>query len=296
MSVFARLSETTSGRFMFPSGLGEDSFNELGLRIPFLRGFFWIVASVIIFLTVIPSVYLFVWALYGTETVGLLSPNLSLQWFSHLMASPEWRQSFAYSFILAAVSSAFGAAVLVVHFYFMRFAPPIFDKITYALVITSVTVPSVIYALALRLAGASLSVPELGLVFIGTAVSILPIQFFCLESAQETVSTELVYAGNTLGAAHWRNILFVYLPALRKAVWSAFIVGFFFTFDELVISTFVIDSTLVTVPRRLWDQVHHSMEPMPAVASCYLVFLYASLWAVRRLFRLVRSKAQLENA
>lgn len=182
----------------------------------------------------------------------------------------------------------FGACLLVVHFYFMRFARPVFDRIAYAFLILSVTVPSVIYALALRLTGASWGLPEVSLVFIGTAISILPIQFFCLESAQETVSTEIVFAGNTLGAAHWRNILFVYFPLLRKSVWTAFLVGFCFSFDELVISTFVIDSSFVTVPRRLWDQVHHSMEPMPAVASCSLILFYASLWAARRVLHRTR--------
>jgi ABC-type spermidine/putrescine transport system permease subunit II len=286
--MFGRLAGFKPRRSIFPIGLGEDSFKELGMRIPFLRACLWMFASVVIALAVIPSVYLFIWAFYGTEIVGLLSSTPSLRWFSSLLLAPEWQQSLAYSVLLASVSAVVGTVILVVHFYFMRFATPVFDRIAYVFLILSVTLPAVIYALSLRVARGSWGMPETFLVFVGTVVSILPIQFFCLESAQETVSTELVFAGNTLGASHWRNILFVYLPMLRKAAWTAFLVGFFFAFDELVISTFVIDSSLVTVPRRLWDQVHHSMEPMPAVTSCCLVLVYVGLWVTMRMRRVVR--------
>ena len=291
MAIFA--SQGAHGRItaLPPGGLGEASFKPIDLNISFLRACLWTFALVVIVLVIAPSIYLFVWAFKGTETVGVLD-KATWHWFGELFSSPEWRESILYSFLLAAFSSALGTALLVVHFYFMRFVSPFHDRISYTFLILSVTVPPVIYALALRIVGASWNLSEIFLVFMGNAVLILPVQFFCLETAQETVPTEMLHAGNTMGATHGRNILFVYLPLLRKAAWTAFLVGFFFSFDELVISTFVIDSPLVTVPRRLWDQVPQSMNPLPAVVSCLLISTYAFMWLTRRLFQVVNFNSE----
>ena len=280
---------TSKGSLGIPAlagSLGEASFQPVELRMPLLRVVFWTVTVIVIALVTAPSIYLFLWAFKGTETVGVLD-HASWRWFKELFSSVEWRESILYSVLLAVFSSAFGTMVLVVHFYFMRFVSPLLDRVSYALVIVSVTVPPVIYALALRILGASWNVSEVFLVFLGNVVSVLPVQFFCLEAAQETLPIETLHAGQTMGATHARSILFVYLPLLRKAVWTAFFVGFFFSFDELVIATFVIDSPLVTVPRRLWDQLPQTMNPMPAVISCLLISTYGLAWLTSRVFQSV---------
>jgi len=280
------ISKKSLGIPSLAGSLGEASFQTVELRMPVLRALFWTVTVIVMALVTAPSIYLFLWAFKGTETVGVLD-HASWRWFQELFLSTEWRESILYSVLLAVSSSAFGTIVLVVHFYFMRFVSPVLDRVSYAFVILSVTVPPVIYALALRILGASWNISEVFLVLLGNVVSVLPVQFFCLEAAQETLPIEMLHAGQTMGATHARNILFVYLPLLRKAVWTAFFVGFFFSFDELVIATFVIDSPLVTVPKRLWDQLPQTMNPMPAVISCLLIATYGFAWLANRAFQSV---------
>lgn len=262
-----------------PADLTNCRDQKLVLRIPILRACLWFLIILVALFVVLPSVYLLLWAFAGSETVGILAVLPSLHWFRYLLSNPDWQMSITYSVVLAIVVSGIGCAILLVHFYYMRYLSSIFDRLTYASIFLVVLMPTVTYALALRLAGGALHLPEMILLLMGHLVFVLPLQFFVIESKQESIPSNLLFAGSTLGASHFRNIRFVYLPLMADALWNAFIVGFFFSFDELVIATFIIDSPFVTVPRRLWDQVNRSMDPAPAVISCLVAGVCALIVA-----------------
>jgi putative spermidine/putrescine transport system permease protein len=269
--------------------LPDSRDQELTLTIPVLKGVLWLLIALVGLLVVLPSIYLVIWAFRGSETVGLLAPSLSIDWFKHVLSNPEWRESLAYSLILAIVTSFAGCVVLTIHFYFSRYTS-IFEHLTYGSTLLVVLIPPVAYAISLRIIGGAIGIPEMLLMAFGHLVFVIPLQFFVLESREESLSSDLLFAGSTLGASHFRNIIFVYLPAMKKALWGAFLVGAFLSFDELVIATFVLDSSLVTVPRRLWDQVNRNMDPSPAVISLLVagsyIFILIAAWAQRRLRRL----------
>lgn len=257
----------------------------LSLRLRLWRSGLWLCLAIVALVAVVPSLYLLVWATAGTETVGILDVKPSLTWFKRILRDPEWRESLFYSTVLGAFVSAAGALTLTTHFYFMRYVHPRWDRLAYVMVFLVATVPSIIYALALRFTGGQLRLSEVAMVAAGHFVFVVPVQFFILESAQERVPSDRLFAASTLGASHSSNIRFCYVPLMRQAIGVAFVVGFFVSFDELVIATFVIDTPLVTVPRRLWDQVHRSMTPAPAVMACLLGAVSiagGALWAVGR--------------
>lgn len=269
------------------------STRRLVLRLGGVRLALWGSLTLVAFVAVLPSAYLLLWALAGTDTVGILESSPSLAWFHRILGDPQWLKSLLYSTTLALLASGLGTAILTTHFYFMRYVQPIWDRISYASVFLVTTIPATIYALSLRLVGGQMGLPEIILVAIGHLVLVMPAQFFVLESGQERVPSERLFAGSTLGATHSRNILFCYLPLMRQAISAAFLVGLFFSLDELVIATFVIDSSLVTVPRRLWDQVNRGMTPAPAVMACVFGILYLTAFAV--LAYLVRLRSRREG-
>lgn len=248
--------------------------HRLVLRLGFWKALLWASFLVVAFLAVAPCFYLAIWAFEGTETIGRLAGPPTFSWFIKIIEDPEWQQSLIYSAVLGVTVSMVGAALLTLHFYFMRYSHQAWDRLAYAFIFLVATIPSTIYALGLRLLGGRLAVPELVLVGIGHLIFVMSIQFFVLESGQERVPSERLFAGSTLGATHLRNIWFCYLPLMRETVTAAFLVGLFFSLDELVVATFVIDSTLVTVPRRLWDQVNRGMTPAPAVLAIVFALTY----------------------
>lgn len=259
------------------------------LNSPKLYIALWLLVGMIFYLAVLPSLYLFVWAIAGTETVGVLDvQHPTLHWFWQLLSDREWQSSLIYSTVTAIATSFMGCVILLAHFYFMRFASRLLDHLAFASALLIVLIPLVNYALALRAIGGQLGLPEALILALGHLVTIVPLQFFILESRQETVPTSLLYAGNTLGASHISNILRVYLPLMKESLVYAFAIGFFASFDELVIATFVLDSPLITVPRRLWSQVDHKMDPSPAVISSLLLLTVVAAVLGARLLTLGR--------
>jgi ABC-type spermidine/putrescine transport system permease subunit II len=255
---------------------------ELRLKIPILRLIFWFLIFAVGIVTVLPSLYLLVWAFWGTDTVGIISNNFTLRWLLKILASSEWRESLIYSFGIAILVSFISCMVLTIHFYFMRYVSPLIEGISYLFTIIPIILPGVIYALALRILGADIKLPEMMLLGIGHLVFVIPIQYFLFETAQEKIPSTMLFAGSTLGASPSKNIIFVYIPMILSTIRGAFLVGFFFSLDEIIIAAFVLDSPLVTIPKRLWDQIHRSMEPSPAAVACliFLIFILLMIGAV----------------
>jgi ABC-type spermidine/putrescine transport system permease subunit II len=264
----------------------------LHLKLGGTKVILWTCLTFVSFFVVVPSFYLLLWAFNGTPTVGVLSSRFTLAWFNAVLDSPQWRSAIIYSLVLGAGVSAVGVAVLIVHFYSVRYVATVFDRIAYAVIMLVVLLPPVVYALALRIVGGSLGLPEMLLVAGGHLMMVLPLQYFVFESAQEGLHSDMLFAGSTLGAGHLRNIRTVYIPLIPEAIVSAFLVGLFTFFDELVVATFVIDSPRVTVPRKMWDQITHNMDPTPAVISLLLIGLYLVAVVIWGGVRVIRRERQ----
>jgi len=246
----------------------------MNLKTPYTKATFATFVIVIILFLLQPIVYLLVWAFWGSETVGILANKPSLGWFEKILFDSGWQKSIFYSGILAISSSLISCGILTIHFYFARFTNLFFEKIAYFSVLLIILIPSITYALSLRIIGTTFGINEYQLMLIGHIVIVLPVQFFVFESKQDSIHSDLLFAGSVLGASHWKNIFFVYLPLIKDSLWSSFVVGFFYSFDELVIATFILNSSSTTVPKRLWDQVHRSMDPSPAIVSTMLLLVY----------------------
>lgn len=242
-----------------------------------------------VLLAVAPSLYSVLWSFMGTEVLGILAPTPTLRWVWQIVADAEWRESLLYSTILALAASTLGTAALVVHFYYVRYARAGFDRAGHVMVLLVALVPVVVYALALTGVAGVLGLPEWSLLLMGQLIAVLPVQFFVVESAQEVAPDDLLFAGSTLGASHWRNLAAVYWPAVRRAAFASFVLGLFVAFDELVLATFLVNSTRVTAPRRLWDQINSQMDPSPAVVSCLLGATFGLCMGVPWFVRRVRS-------
>jgi len=261
---------------------------RLVLHIPLIKVFLWFLFGVIALAVALPSVFLIVWSIFGTETVGVLSKQPSISWFLRVLSAPEWRESIAFSVILGCIISGVGCLLLSAHFFFLRYSSSLVERVSYFLTITPVILPGVIYALALKLFGASIGLSEQLLLGIGHLVFVLPVQYFVLETAQESVPTSMLFAASTLGATPVRNLIFVYLPSIRNTLKSCFLVGFFFSFDEIIVAAFVLDSPLVTVPKRLWDEINRNMDPNPAVIATLLLIGFSFLLFVTSITSLWR--------
>lgn len=235
-------------------------------------------AYCIICISLIPVVYVFLWAFWGTSVVGVLSAAPTMQWVEQFVHDPAWLRASAYSIGVAAVAATTGTLVLVCFFFFARFASGLAYLASYAVMMVFLVSPPMLFALALRLCGGRVGLGEVGLLCLGQFVLALPVQYFILDSVQVRIPTGMLYAGTTLGASHWRILWFVYWPLVRPTAITAWAIGFLVALDELVVALIVIDSSLVTIPKKLWEEIPRSMDPIPAVVGT--MFVLASVLGI----------------
>lgn len=231
-------------------------------------------------LIIVPTLYLVAWSILGTEVPGILALPASLQWFASVLTNEGWQSSLTYSIVLALVVTCAGTAVSCACAYASRFSPRWARKCVFVAMTVALLNPVIPYGLSVKLVTSYVRFPEWLALGLGHFVIVLPVQYFIVEAAQERVSLNMVWSGRVLGASHYRNFRSVFLPVNRLAVYAALIVGFFVSFDEVVIASFVVVGSFVTTPLRLWQGASHLVKPDPAVISTLLLLLTAFCAAV----------------
>lgn len=244
------------------------------LRNPGIRITLWLASAIPLAAVIMPCLYLFLWAFWGTATVGITNSTPSLQWFSQVARSQDWRDALWYSTWIGILVSASGTFAVTIHSYSAHFFGRSVAVWTQFCVLLPYLIPGVVFGLSLRLVGPQLGAPESILLFAGHLAFVLPIQYFIVENAQERVSRDMLFAGNTLGAGHSINYIHVYLPVIRPTILNSFVIGFFLSFDELVIAAMVLGRADVTVAKKLWDQATKHNTPEPAVIAVLLFVTY----------------------
>ena len=225
-----------------------------------------------LFISLSPIVYSLLWALAGTQVVGVLH-NPSLNWFRAIWLDGTWLQSLGISLTLAVVSTSVSLVLSAVLGYHSKSSASAVGKYSASLILLPLLFPPIVYALALRFFLGRIGIPT----FIGVAVAhivvILPIQYLVIRTGQGRFSATQLWAAATMGAGPWRVLREVYVPAMAKPLVMAWALGALVSFDELVVAIFVWDYPKEPVPKRLWDLFGRSSEPLPAVISIVVIFL-----------------------
>ncbi|MGA2897238.1 MAG: hypothetical protein ABSE27_06540 [Acidobacteriaceae bacterium] len=220
-----------------------------------------------------PAGYMVLWSFWGSQIVGRLNgvDQFTFAWFRTVLGAPDWRQSLEYSTLLGCAATLSGASLTAIYNYLKRFGTERVAKGTYWLMVALLLNPLIAYGIAMRSVGSTLGIPDWMLLYCGHLVIILPLQYFVFEAADQGVANEVLWASRTCGATHPESFFTVFLPNMRVPLTAALLVGFFVSFDEIVIALFVMEGTVTTVPLHLWRDLFNVVSPEAAVVSTILL-------------------------
>jgi len=262
------------------------------IRLPLLKPVLWVISVVVLLFLLLPSVYVIVWSVKGTSTVGTLGV-FSTKWFALIFESTDWRDSFVYSVFIAFVSSSVATISALLYFYFSLLYRRAYQFLGFILCLGPIFFPSVVYALSLRVTFGSFGSPEWLPLIVGHISLLMPIQYFLIESSNELIKIEWIYGAATMGSTHREVLREIVFPLLSKPIFIAFGIGLLFSFDEIVIASLIIDSANSTIPKRMWDTINRQMDPTPAVVATVILLLSVILifgfYVVGRKKRMLRA-------
>lgn len=196
----------------------------------------------------------------------------SLRWYGALLHNGAMLAAARNSAILAAVatSAALLAGVPAALAVARGTAPPG--------VAAALSAPLLLPTLIIGL-GLLLVLQPLGLVatwpglVLAHLVIVLPFVVRLMTTALAALPPDLAEAASTLGASPGRTLVRVTLPLAAPGIIAAATLAFLVSFDETVISLFLVGPRLVTLPIALFRYAESRADPLVAALAVVLIVL-----------------------
>ncbi len=201
-------------------------------------------------------------------------PGLSLRWYEALFANPEIMSALATSATLALLVSAIALLLgLPAAYAIARLRFP-GRRLLADLLAAPLLLPTLVLGLTLLLALQPLRLVATwpGLVLAHCTLAV-PFAVRIMTTAISAVPPELEAAARTLGASPLRAALRITLPLAAPGVLASAALSFLVSFDETVISLFLVGPRLTTLPVELFRYAENRTDPLVAALSMLLIVI-----------------------
>jgi ABC-type spermidine/putrescine transport system permease subunit II len=237
-------------------------------------GLWYVLVVLFLFLPIVTSiVYSFNEGSLNKQTATFT--GWTLRWFAEAWNNVSLRRAIQTSL----VASFWSALIAVIVGSFLGFAlvrhPSAAIRrfligLTYVLLIVPETVMGVSLLLFYAVTGLRLGLPTLVAGITPLAISVTAL---IVRAGVLTLDRRLEDAAADLGAGRARALWFVVLPHLAPAVLAGALMSYVFSFDNLVVSTFLTTASINTLPVYLYGSLQYG--PSPAVyAAATAVFIF----------------------
>lgn len=226
-----------------------------------------------------PLIIVLVISFQSNQYLSFPPEGFTLRWYAELPGQAKFLEGGRTSLIVASLVTvvvlALGVpAALAINRYEFRFKP-----LVESLFMLPLLVPSIVLALGMVLLftpfGLTNSYP--GLVIGHVAITIPYVVRTTLMSLA-TSDTSCEEAARVLGASPWQTFTRVTLPIIQPGIIAGGVIAFIVSFDEAVISLFIAESGLPTLPVHVLRYVETSADA--AVAALSVVLIAISLVVV----------------
>jgi putative spermidine/putrescine transport system permease protein len=229
-------------------------------------------AAVLVFL-VVPVVLMIPLSFSSAAFFVFPPPGFSLQWYAKYFTAAGWVDSTWHSLEIGVVTAALALALAAPAAVAVTRWPSRMSTLAYLVILSPIIMPSIIVAVGtfFLLSKLHLTSTIVG-VALGHTVVAMPIATVMLTAALRNFDRSVERAAISLGASPVRTMLRVTFPILSTAVWTAALLAFLQSFDELLIGLFVSGIDARTLPKKMWESLQE-LDPTIAAASTLLVTL-----------------------
>jgi ABC-type spermidine/putrescine transport system permease subunit II len=242
----------------------------------------------------IPIVIVVIYAFNDGRLVQIWE-GFSTRWFGAAWRDDTLRNAFKISLqtasINAIIATVLGTAAGIALRNVGRRTRSTFDAFMY----TTLIVPEIVIAIASLLFFVTIGLPLGPLAIIIThSVFNTSVVGLIVRARLAGMDRSLEEASLDLGATRWATFLKVTLPQLFPAVLAGTLLAFTFSFDDVVLSSFVSSVGSTTLPVELFSQIRFGVSPKVNVVA--VVTLTLTVTAIVAAQILLRRQARREGA
>lgn len=233
----------------------------------------WISLIAVLYLFLLAPILIVVIISFDTQRFLAFPPEgFTLDWYAQVAGNRSFVRGFQVSLIVGACTCVLSTIVGVPTALALARRRFRGRGALQSLFIAPLMVPTVVLGLALLLVlspiGLTGSYP--GLVLAHLAITI-PYVIRTTSMSLLTADVACEEAARILGADGWTTFRRVTLPLIRPGILSGAVIAFIISFDEAVISLFVVGPSATTLPVEIFRYVQTRTDPQVAALSTVLI-------------------------
>ncbi len=239
------------------------------------RRWLWLTFWVLVVFLYAPLVILLVFSFNDRELVSFPWEGFTTRWYSTFLRTQEILASLQVSVVVAAITAvlttmlSIPASIALVRRRFFA------KGLVSGVMLAPLVIPLVALGTALLILFNTIGIPFSPLTIAsGHIVIALPFAILTLVPRLERIPATLEEASRDLGAGWYTTFRQITFPLMLPAIFSAFLLSFVISFDEVVIASFV-SGDEVTFPVYLYSQLRLPRQ-LPQVIAVAVVILLIS--------------------
>jgi putative spermidine/putrescine transport system permease protein len=111
----------------------------------------------------------------------------------------------------------------------------------------------------------------------------IPLVTVLMVAAFSGFDERLEMAAQSLGAGRWRTFGRVVMPLVAPSLLSSLLMSFLHSFDEVVLTSFIAGTRMMTVPLKMWENIRNQVDPAIAALSSLLILIPFAVLAIQGL-------------
>lgn len=260
----------------------------------------WVFTGLIVVFLIAPIVIVYFISFSSSSYLVFPPPGYSLQLYKTFLSEPSWREALFMSLRLAIVVASLSTVIgAFASFALVRSSFPSKHAV-FLFVVSPLLVPVVVTSLLLYVSMADLGLlgTYIGLI-VGHMIVAMPYTVIVLVGAIRGLDRNVEHAAATLGAPPALAFRKVVLPVLTPALCVSWLLAFLHSFDELLVTLFLLGRLPQTLPLKIWSDIRIQIDPVISAASSTIVtavILVVVLSRFRDIFPRTSDGAQLVKA
>lgn len=215
--------------------------------------------------------------------LSLPGGDWSLRHYATIFESDVWLKSIGASVGVAIGASTLATLLATAFGLGLWYLRPRLAKLFVGMALLPMVVPPVTSAVILYFCLARIGLLDsiTGLI-IGHTVMIVPFAVVAILSALTRLNRDIELAARNLGANIWQTTVWVILPNLKFGIFSAWFLSLILSWEEATVTLFVSGVNVITLPKRMWDNLRLDVDPVIAAISVVMILLTTLLILLKK--------------
>lgn len=207
--------------------------------------------------------------------------GFSFRWFAEVFEKTKWSEPLTNSLIIAFSSGVIALTIALPIAYFLWRYRVTYAKALYAMGLMPFALPPVITALGMLFFWVELGhTGQIENIILGHSVFLVTLPMVMISLGLESIDREVIEAARTMGADDRRTFFTIILPLVRPYMVAGFAFVFVLSMNEFIISYFLGQYAIVTLPVKIFSQLRSGYSPVIASVSVMFMLLAIAVFGL----------------